>query len=196
MEQWRSQFKLWSTIDDRLICRFTSDAKDKPNREALRPLKSWKLDVFVSFVFQPTLPLPSALTTWSPTRRRGHGTRSRWVGLGAGFGVARARANIFSVSDSLFLCLSLSSSLFFTLSFSLSLFLSLSRVCVLQMMDFLQEREWGLMILDGESEWWKQSFLIPTFCLQKCRLALQKSSGELCQVHNMCTHTDRWLGGA
>ena len=33
VEQWRSQFKLWSTIDDRLICRFTSDAKDKPNRE-------------------------------------------------------------------------------------------------------------------------------------------------------------------
>lgn len=32
VEQWRSQFKLWSTVEDRLICRFTSDAKDKPNR--------------------------------------------------------------------------------------------------------------------------------------------------------------------
>jgi len=30
VEQWRSQFKMWSTIDDRTICRFTSDAKDKP----------------------------------------------------------------------------------------------------------------------------------------------------------------------
>ena len=38
VEQWRSQFKLWSTIDDRLICRFTSDAKDKPNRRSLHIL--------------------------------------------------------------------------------------------------------------------------------------------------------------
>uniref|UniRef100_A0A0B6ZY39 General transcription and DNA repair factor IIH helicase/translocase subunit XPB n=1 Tax=Arion vulgaris TaxID=1028688 RepID=A0A0B6ZY39_9EUPU len=30
VEQWRSQFKMWSTVDDSLICRFTSDAKDKP----------------------------------------------------------------------------------------------------------------------------------------------------------------------
>ncbi|PIK62436.1 putative TFIIH basal transcription factor complex helicase XPB subunit-like [Apostichopus japonicus] len=30
VEQWRSQFKLWSTIDESMICRFTSDAKDKP----------------------------------------------------------------------------------------------------------------------------------------------------------------------
>ncbi|KAI5108737.1 general transcription and DNA repair factor IIH helicase subunit XPB, partial [Silurus meridionalis] len=30
VEQWKSQFKMWSTIDDSLICRFTSDAKDKP----------------------------------------------------------------------------------------------------------------------------------------------------------------------
>ncbi|XP_013418699.1 general transcription and DNA repair factor IIH helicase subunit XPB-like [Lingula anatina] len=30
VEQWRSQFKMWSTIDDSMICRFTSDAKDKP----------------------------------------------------------------------------------------------------------------------------------------------------------------------
>lgn len=30
VEQWRSQFKLWSTINEHLICRFTSDAKDKP----------------------------------------------------------------------------------------------------------------------------------------------------------------------
>ena len=27
------QFKMWSTIDDRTICRFTSDAKDKPVSE-------------------------------------------------------------------------------------------------------------------------------------------------------------------
>lgn len=31
VEQWRSQFKLWSTVDDKVICRFTSDAKDKPD---------------------------------------------------------------------------------------------------------------------------------------------------------------------
>lgn len=24
------QFKMWSTVDDSMICRFTSDAKDKP----------------------------------------------------------------------------------------------------------------------------------------------------------------------
>ena len=29
VEQWRMQFKLWSTADDSMICRFTSDAKDK-----------------------------------------------------------------------------------------------------------------------------------------------------------------------
>ena len=27
------QFKLWSTVDDKVICRFTSDAKDKPDGE-------------------------------------------------------------------------------------------------------------------------------------------------------------------
>ncbi|RVE74364.1 hypothetical protein OJAV_G00021390 [Oryzias javanicus] len=30
VEQWKAQFKMWSTIDESLICRFTSDAKDKP----------------------------------------------------------------------------------------------------------------------------------------------------------------------
>ncbi|XP_014669254.1 PREDICTED: TFIIH basal transcription factor complex helicase XPB subunit-like [Priapulus caudatus] len=30
VEQWRSQFKMWSTVDDSMICRFTADAKDKP----------------------------------------------------------------------------------------------------------------------------------------------------------------------
>ncbi|XP_030846331.1 general transcription and DNA repair factor IIH helicase subunit XPB [Strongylocentrotus purpuratus] len=30
VEQWRSQFRMWSTVDDSMICRFTSDAKDKP----------------------------------------------------------------------------------------------------------------------------------------------------------------------
>lgn len=30
VEQWKSQFKLWASIDDKHICRFTSDAKDKP----------------------------------------------------------------------------------------------------------------------------------------------------------------------
>ncbi|XP_063705574.1 general transcription and DNA repair factor IIH helicase subunit XPB [Culicoides brevitarsis] len=30
VEQWKQQFKMWSTADDSMICRFTSDAKDKP----------------------------------------------------------------------------------------------------------------------------------------------------------------------
>lgn len=30
VEQWKSQFKMWSTADDSVICRFTSEAKDKP----------------------------------------------------------------------------------------------------------------------------------------------------------------------
>merc|ERR1712045_232958 len=30
VEQWKQQFKMWSTADDSTICRFTSDAKDKP----------------------------------------------------------------------------------------------------------------------------------------------------------------------
>lgn len=29
VEQWKAQFKMWSTADDSIICRFTSDAKDK-----------------------------------------------------------------------------------------------------------------------------------------------------------------------
>ncbi|XKL60974.1 hypothetical protein PGB90_008031 [Kerria lacca] len=31
VEQWKQQFKMWSTADDSMICRFTSEAKDKPN---------------------------------------------------------------------------------------------------------------------------------------------------------------------
>lgn len=31
VEQWKTQFKLWSTADDSVICRFTSDAKDRPD---------------------------------------------------------------------------------------------------------------------------------------------------------------------
>eukprot|EP00117_Sycon_ciliatum_P039747 scpid29506/ scgid29325/ TFIIH basal transcription factor complex helicase XPB subunit; Basic transcription factor 2 89 kDa subunit; DNA excision repair protein ERCC-3; DNA repair protein complementing XP-B cells; TFIIH 89 kDa subunit; Xeroderma pigmentosum group B-complementing protein len=30
VEQWKSQFKMWSTAKESSICRFTSDAKDKP----------------------------------------------------------------------------------------------------------------------------------------------------------------------
>lgn len=30
VEQWKTQFKMWSTADDSIICRFTSDAKDRP----------------------------------------------------------------------------------------------------------------------------------------------------------------------
>lgn len=35
VEQWRSQFKLWSTADDSMICRFTSDAKDRPQGSSI-----------------------------------------------------------------------------------------------------------------------------------------------------------------
>ena len=31
VEQWRAQFKMWSTATDDMICRFTSDAKDRPH---------------------------------------------------------------------------------------------------------------------------------------------------------------------
>lgn len=34
VEQWRSQFKLWSTLEDRQILRFTSDAKDRPSSDS------------------------------------------------------------------------------------------------------------------------------------------------------------------
>lgn len=30
VEQWKQQFKMWSTADDNIICRFTHEAKDKP----------------------------------------------------------------------------------------------------------------------------------------------------------------------
>ncbi|CAH0398779.1 unnamed protein product [Chilo suppressalis] len=30
VEQWKQQFKCWATADDSMICRFTSEAKDKP----------------------------------------------------------------------------------------------------------------------------------------------------------------------
>lgn len=30
VEQWKTQFKQWSTADDSIICRFTSEAKDRP----------------------------------------------------------------------------------------------------------------------------------------------------------------------
>lgn len=30
VEQWKTQFKMWSTADDNTICRFTHEAKDKP----------------------------------------------------------------------------------------------------------------------------------------------------------------------
>lgn len=31
VEQWKTQFKQWSTADDSIICRFTSEAKDRPD---------------------------------------------------------------------------------------------------------------------------------------------------------------------
>ncbi|XP_055327559.1 general transcription and DNA repair factor IIH helicase subunit XPB-like [Paramacrobiotus metropolitanus] len=34
VEQWRSQFKMWSTADDGMVCRFTADSKDKPGANA------------------------------------------------------------------------------------------------------------------------------------------------------------------
>jgi DNA excision repair protein ERCC-3 len=30
VEQWKQQFKMWSTAEDNMICRFTHEAKDKP----------------------------------------------------------------------------------------------------------------------------------------------------------------------
>ncbi|CAL8076186.1 unnamed protein product [Calicophoron daubneyi] len=34
VEQWRAQFRLWSTVEDSQILRFTSDAKDRPSASA------------------------------------------------------------------------------------------------------------------------------------------------------------------
>lgn len=31
VDQWKTQFKMWSTADDSIICRFTSDTKDRPD---------------------------------------------------------------------------------------------------------------------------------------------------------------------
>ncbi|KAK2142669.1 hypothetical protein LSH36_924g00041 [Paralvinella palmiformis] len=42
VEQWRSQFKMWSTADDSIICRFTSDAKDKPMEVQFIPAKMFR----------------------------------------------------------------------------------------------------------------------------------------------------------
>ncbi|WAQ95018.1 ERCC3-like protein [Mya arenaria] len=42
VEQWRSQFKMWSTADDSMICRFTSDAKDKPIEVQTIPAKMFR----------------------------------------------------------------------------------------------------------------------------------------------------------
>lgn len=35
VEQWKAQFKMWSTADDSQVCRFTSDAKDKPHNSGI-----------------------------------------------------------------------------------------------------------------------------------------------------------------
>ncbi|OQV16193.1 TFIIH basal transcription factor complex helicase XPB subunit [Hypsibius exemplaris] len=35
VEQWRSQFKMWSTADDSMLCRFTADSKDKPSNAGI-----------------------------------------------------------------------------------------------------------------------------------------------------------------
>jgi DNA excision repair protein ERCC-3 len=35
VEQWKAQFKMWSTATDNIICRFTSDAKEKPTNASI-----------------------------------------------------------------------------------------------------------------------------------------------------------------
>lgn len=47
VEQWKQQFKMWSTADDSMICRFTSEAKDKPMVRYLNKKKTF----FYSFDF-------------------------------------------------------------------------------------------------------------------------------------------------
>uniref|UniRef100_A0A1I8F343 General transcription and DNA repair factor IIH helicase/translocase subunit XPB n=1 Tax=Macrostomum lignano TaxID=282301 RepID=A0A1I8F343_9PLAT len=46
VEQWRSQFRLWSTIEDSQICRFTSESKERPVSDPLRAeqVMSWLRD--------------------------------------------------------------------------------------------------------------------------------------------------------
>ncbi|CAN7997118.1 unnamed protein product, partial [Ixodes hexagonus] len=42
VEQWKAQFKMWSTADDSVICRFTSEAKDKPMEVHTIPAKMFR----------------------------------------------------------------------------------------------------------------------------------------------------------
>ena len=39
----RSQFKMWSTADDNMIARFTSDAKDKPNSHSSIAISTYSM---------------------------------------------------------------------------------------------------------------------------------------------------------
>ena len=48
VEQWKSQFKLWANIDDRLIVRFTSSTKDKPDQNTAVAISTYSMVSFTS----------------------------------------------------------------------------------------------------------------------------------------------------
>lgn len=46
VEQWRSQFKLWSTAEDSQILRFTSDARDRPSPSTCICISTYSMIAF------------------------------------------------------------------------------------------------------------------------------------------------------
>ncbi|XP_063690957.1 general transcription and DNA repair factor IIH helicase subunit XPB-like isoform X2 [Bolinopsis microptera] len=48
VEQWKSQFKLWANIEDRLIVRFTSSTKDKPDQNTAVAISTYSMVSFTS----------------------------------------------------------------------------------------------------------------------------------------------------
>ncbi len=46
VEQWRNQFKLWSTAEDSQILRFTSDAKDRPTPSTCICISTYSMIAF------------------------------------------------------------------------------------------------------------------------------------------------------
>ncbi|KAM7536298.1 hypothetical protein Aperf_G00000085889 [Anoplocephala perfoliata] len=46
VEQWRSQFKLWSTAEDSQILRFMSDARDRPSQSTCICISTYSMIAF------------------------------------------------------------------------------------------------------------------------------------------------------
>lgn len=48
VEQWKSQFKLWANVEDKLIARFTSSCKDKPDDDTAVAISTYSMVSFSS----------------------------------------------------------------------------------------------------------------------------------------------------